>query len=79
MNLLKNLIINGPWKKHPVITAISVLIVILLIWGFWPQPVFVEAVEAKRAPLTITIEEAVSYTHLTLPTTCKPCRSRGGA
>jgi len=46
-----------PVRKHPVITAITVLIVILLIWGFWPQPVFIEAIEAKRAPLTITIEE----------------------
>jgi len=53
MNLASNL----PWKKHPVITAITALIIVLLIWGFWPQPVFVEAIEAKRAPLTITIEE----------------------
>ena len=52
-----NLLINMPWKKHPVITSISGLIIVLLIWGFWPQPVFVEAIEAKRAPLTITIEE----------------------
>jgi HlyD family secretion protein len=44
-------------KTHPVITAISVLIVVLIIWGYWPQPVFVELIEAKRAPLTITIEE----------------------
>ena len=49
--------ITMPWRKHPVITSIVVLIVCLLIWGFWPQPVFVEAVAAKRAPLTITIEE----------------------
>lgn len=48
---------NNPVRKHPVITTITVLIVVLLIWGFWPQPVFVEAIEAKRAPLTITIEE----------------------
>ena len=48
---------NNPVRKHPVITSITVLIVVLLIWGFWPQPVFVEAIEAKRAPLTITIEE----------------------
>jgi len=48
---------NNPLRKHPVITAIAVLIVGLLIWGFWPQPVFVEVFEAKRAPLTITIEE----------------------
>jgi len=48
---------NNPLRKHPLITAIAVLIVGLLIWGFWPQPVFVEVFEAKRAPLTITIEE----------------------
>jgi len=47
----------NPVRKHPVITSITVLIVVLLIWGFWPQPVFVEAIAAKRAPLTITIEE----------------------
>ena len=41
----------NPVRKHPVITAISVLIVVLLIWGFWPQPVFVEAIEAKRCLL----------------------------
>jgi len=52
-----NILINMPWRKHPVITSVVVLIVCLLIWGFWPQPVFVEAVAAKRAPLTITIEE----------------------
>lgn len=48
---------TNPLRKHPVIIAITVLIIGLLIWGFWPQPVFVEAIEAKRAPLTITIEE----------------------
>lgn len=46
-----------PWKKHPVITSIIVLIIVLLLWGFWPQPVLVEVIAAKRAPLTITIEE----------------------
>jgi len=48
---------NMPWNKHPVITTITGLIIVLLIWGFWPQPVLVEAIGAKRAPLTITIEE----------------------
>ena len=48
---------NLPLKKHPVIASISILIVVLLTWGFWPQPVFVEAIQAKRAPLTISIEE----------------------
>ena len=52
-----NMLANNPLRKHPVISSITILIVVLLIWGFWPQPVFVEAIEAKRAPLTITIEE----------------------
>lgn len=44
-------------RKHPLITVVSIAIVLLLAWGFWPQPVMVEAQSAKRAPLTITIEE----------------------
>lgn len=44
-------------RKHPVITVTAVLIVALLIWGFWPQPVLVETAEVISAPLTITIEE----------------------
>ena len=52
-----SMLANNPLRKHPVISSILVLVVILLIWGFWPQPVFVEAIEAKLAPLTITIEE----------------------
>ncbi len=44
-------------RKHPVITLIAVLIIGLLVWGFWPQPVLVEVVTVNRAPLTITIEE----------------------
>src|SRR5210317_680989 len=52
-----NMLANNPLRKHPVISGITLLIAVLLIWGFWPQPVFVEAVVAKRAPLTITIEE----------------------
>jgi HlyD family secretion protein len=44
-------------RKHPVITFTTVLIVVLLIWGFWPRPVLVELAEVRTAPLTITIEE----------------------
>ncbi len=44
-------------RKHPVITLCGVSIAGLLVWGFWPQPVLVEAVVVKRAPLTVTIEE----------------------
>ena len=46
-----------PLRTHPAITVIAVLIIGLLVWGFWPQPVLVEAVAVKRAPLTVTIEE----------------------
>ncbi len=46
-----------PLQQHPVIALISVLILGLLVWGFWPQPVLVEAVEVRLAPLTVTIEE----------------------
>lgn len=44
-------------KTHPFIAAIAVLVIGLLVWGFWPQPVLVEAVKVKRAPLKVTIEE----------------------
>jgi HlyD family secretion protein len=46
-----------PLTKHPGILAISVLVIGLLVWGFWPRPVLVELVEARRASMTVTIEE----------------------
>jgi len=46
-----------PLKKHPVIVFIAVVVIGLLVWGFWPRPVFVELISAKRAPMTVTIEE----------------------
>ncbi len=44
-------------KKHPVITLLAVLVVGLLVWGFWPQPVLVETAQVKRGPMTVSIEE----------------------
>jgi len=44
-------------RQHPVITIIAILIIAMLMWGFRTQPVLVETVAAKRAPLIITIEE----------------------
>ncbi len=46
-----------PLGQHPLIAFIVVLIIGLLVWGFWPQPVLVEAIAATRAQLTVTIEE----------------------
>jgi len=44
-------------RQHPAIAVTTVLIITLLAWGFWPQPVMVEAVAAMRAPLAVSIEE----------------------
>ena len=46
-----------PLRQHPAITIIAVLIIVLLIWGYWPQAILVEAVAVKRAPLMVAIEE----------------------
>ena len=48
---------HNPLRQHPAITVIAVLITLLLVWGFWPQPVLIEAIKVKRAPLTLSIEE----------------------
>ena len=44
-------------RQHPAIAVITVVIIALLAWGFWPQPVLVEAVAAMRAPLAVSIDE----------------------
>jgi HlyD family secretion protein len=44
-------------RKHPVIIFISIMILLMLAWGFWAQPVLVEVKPVIRAPLTVTIEE----------------------
>ena len=46
-----------PLRKHPVAIVTALLIIVILVWGYWPQPVLVEAIAVKRAPLTISIEE----------------------
>jgi HlyD family secretion protein len=43
--------------KHPVISVVSMVVIVLLVWGFWPQAVLVEEAVVKRAPMTVTIEE----------------------
>ncbi|MBA6287520.1 efflux RND transporter periplasmic adaptor subunit [Colwellia sp. MB3u-4] len=44
-------------KKHPLICFIVALTTGLLIWGFWPQPIMVEGIAARYAPMTVSIEE----------------------
>ena len=33
-----------PLPKHPWMIAIAVLVIVMLVWGFWPRPVLVEIV-----------------------------------
>jgi len=44
-------------RQHPIIAITVIIIIVLLIWGFNPQPIVVEAIAVKRGPITITIEE----------------------
>lgn len=46
-----------PLHRHPAIIVTTIVIITLLVWGFWPRPVLVEAVAAKYAPMSVTIEE----------------------
>jgi HlyD family secretion protein len=47
----------APLRQHPVIAIIALLIIALLAWGFWPQPVMVEAVAVKSLPMAVSVEE----------------------
>ena len=38
-------------RQHPFIALLSVLVIALLVAGFWPQPIVVTTVEVKHAPL----------------------------
>ena len=50
-------LLPGILQKHPIIGLIAVVVTGLLVWGYWPQPVWVEVVAVKRAPMTVSIEE----------------------
>jgi HlyD family secretion protein len=46
-----------PLTRHPGILVATLLVVGLLLWGFWPQPVPVEWVEVQRGPMRVLIEQ----------------------
>lgn len=48
---------NFPLKNHPGVLIGSVVIILLLVWGFWPKPITIETTEVKRSGLTVSIEE----------------------
>jgi len=44
-------------KKQIYISLFSITIIVLILWGFWPDPISVRVDEARSAPLEVTIEE----------------------
>jgi HlyD family secretion protein len=45
------------WKRWLGIAFVTVVVVLLVVYGFRPQPALVETAEAKRGPLRVTVEE----------------------
>lgn len=43
--------------RHPVAIGTAMAVTALLVWGFWPDPVQVEAGAVERQRLAVTIEE----------------------
>lgn len=44
-------------NRTTVITLLGLVLLALLVWGFWPGPVLVESAVAVHAPLSVTVEE----------------------
>jgi len=44
-------------REHPVLVLLAIVIIALLGWGLWPEPVMVESASVSRGPLTISVEE----------------------
>jgi len=48
---------NNSLTKHPGIVITTLIVAVLIIWGFWPKPLLVETTQVKMASLAVTIEE----------------------
>ncbi|MGM0589216.1 MAG: efflux RND transporter periplasmic adaptor subunit [Bacteroidota bacterium] len=48
---------NYPTKKQIGIAVGGILIVLAVVWGFWPKPIEVAVKPVQRGPLEVTIEE----------------------
>ncbi|NNJ94711.1 MAG: efflux transporter periplasmic adaptor subunit, partial [Halobacteria archaeon] len=44
-------------NRATTISFLVIIILALLVWGFWPTPLLIESGMAKRAPLRVTVEE----------------------
>jgi len=45
------------FNRTTTIALVTIVLLALLTWGFWPRPLLVEAGVATRAPLRVTVEE----------------------
>jgi HlyD family secretion protein len=57
MHVKLQLLLPNTLRKHPVIVLIAIIVAGLLVWGYWPKPVWVEAVTVKRAAMSVSVEE----------------------
>jgi HlyD family secretion protein len=48
---------NYPTKKQIGIAVGGILIILAVVWGFWPKPIEVAVKPVQRGPLEVTIEE----------------------
>lgn len=46
-----------PSGRFTRLSAVAVLVLLALVWGFWPRPVLIETREVTRQPLQVTVEE----------------------
>lgn len=46
-----------PWSRYLGLILLAVLSAAAIAYGFWPRPVAVDVVAARRAPLQVTVEE----------------------
>jgi HlyD family secretion protein len=46
-----------PTKKQALIALGAVLLILAIVWGFWPKPISVSVATARIGPLEVTVEE----------------------
>jgi HlyD family secretion protein len=44
-------------NRTTLVTLLGLVLLALLVWGFWPAPALVESAAAVHAPLSVTVEE----------------------
>lgn len=44
-------------NRTATISLLAIVVLALLVWGFWPAPIVIESGAVVRAPLSVTVEE----------------------